>query len=155
MKDVEAILEVASWGSSWAFGAPLMVLTAVVHVFGLGLIRSAFYSAFQRRHWLFRGPVPHFALVMSVTVSLVTLLHVVQAAIRASCCMLVGAIPTAHLAMLYSIGAMATYGHATVYLDAHWQMLGAMEALNGAILLGLSTAFLYAMIQQAWPGKRN
>ena len=30
---------------------------------------------------------------------------------------------------------------------------GALEALNGAILLGLSTAFLYAMIQQAWPGK--
>jgi len=39
--------------------------------------------------------------------------------------------------MLYSISAMTTYGHAAVYLDPHWQMLGAMEALNGAILLGL------------------
>lgn len=92
---------------------------------------------------------------MSVTVSLVTLLHVLQAAIWASCCMLVGAIPTAHLAMLYSIGAMATHGHATVYLDAHWQMPGAMKALNGAILLGLSTACLYAMMQQAWPGEKE
>jgi hypothetical protein len=29
-------------------------------------------------------------------------------------------------------------------------MMGALEALNGWILFGLSTAFLYAMIQEAW-----
>jgi len=154
MKEAEIVLEFASWGSSWVVGAPLMVLTVVVHVLGLGLIRSAFYKAFERRGRLFHKPVVHFAIVMSVTVSLVTILHVLQAALWASCFVMIGAIPTAHTAMLYSIGAMATYGHATVYLDAHWQMLGAMEALNGAILLGLSTAFLYAMIQQAWPGKK-
>ena len=51
--------------------------------------------------------------------------------------------------MLYSLGAMTTYGHATIYLDPHWQMLGALEALNGAILIGLTTAFLYSMIVSA------
>lgn len=154
MKEAGVVLEFASWGSSWLVGAPLIVLTVVVHVLGLGLIRSAFYKAFRRRGRLFHGPILHFALVMSATVSLVTILHVLQAALWATCFVLIGAIPTAHAAMLYSIGAMATYGHATVYLDAHWQMLGPMEALNGAILLGLTTAFLYTMIEQAWPGKK-
>lgn len=49
-----------------------------------------------------------------------------------------GAMPTVHQAMLYSLGAMTTNGHVAIYLDPHWQMLGALEALNGAILLGLA-----------------
>ncbi|MEO3475471.1 hypothetical protein AAFN86_26705 [Roseomonas sp. CAU 1739] len=153
MNDIEPVVEFASWGRSWAVGAPLIVLTVVVHVLGLGLIRSMFHQAFRQRRRLIHGDVAHFALVMSVTVSLVTVLHVLQATLWAAAFLLTGAMPTAHRAMLYSISAMTTYGHATLYLDPHWQMLGALEALNGAIMLGLSTAFLYAMIQQAWPGK--
>jgi hypothetical protein len=30
-------------------------------------------------------------------------------------------------------------------------MMGALEALNGMMLFGLTTAFLFAIIQQAWP----
>lgn len=153
MDEIEPVFEFASWGRSWAVGAPLIVLTVVVHVLGLGLIRAAFHRAVEPHPRLIRGQLPRFALVMSVTVSLVTLLHVLQAALWAAAFLATGAMPTAHRAMLYSLSAMTTYGHAAIYLEPHWQMLGALEALNGAILLGLSTAFLYAMIQQAWPGK--
>ena len=52
--------------------------------------------------------------------------------------------------MLYSLNAMTTYGHSGTNLENHWLMMGALEALNGWILFGLSTAFLYAMIQDAW-----
>jgi hypothetical protein len=30
-------------------------------------------------------------------------------------------------------------------------MMGALEALNGMLLFGLMTAFLFAMIQEVWP----
>jgi hypothetical protein len=36
-------------------------------------------------------------------------------------------------------------------LDPHWQLMGALEALNGILLFGLTTAFLFAMIQEVWP----
>ncbi|OKO70300.1 hypothetical protein [Bradyrhizobium sp. AS23.2] len=49
--------------------------------------------------------------------------------------------------MLYSIGAMTTFGHASLHLSDRWQMLGALEALNGMLLFGLTTAFLYATIR--------
>jgi hypothetical protein len=153
MSEASTVLHVAGWGQDWAVGTPLIVLTVVVHVIGLGLIRALFHREIERRNVLTRGQLLHFALVMSVTVLLVTLLHVLQAAIWATTYIVFGAAATPHLAMLYSLGAMTTFGHAAVYLDPQWQMLGAMESLNGAILLGLSTAFLYAMIQQAWPGK--
>jgi hypothetical protein len=29
--------------------------------------------------------------------------------------------------------------------------MGALEAVNGMLLFGLSTAFLFAMIQRVWP----
>jgi hypothetical protein len=39
---------------------------------------------------------------------------------------------------------------ALTYLERHWQLVGALEALNGLLLFGLSTAFLFAIIQEAW-----
>jgi hypothetical protein len=43
--------------------------------------------------------------------------------------------------MLYSLGAITSYGHANVFLEPHWQMMGALEALNGMLPFGLTTTF--------------
>jgi hypothetical protein len=147
------IQDVGFWGQSWLVGVPLIALTVVVHVLGLGLIRATFARAFRNRQRFQRFPLYHFALVMWLTVTLVTGLHVVEATIWAAAFMLIGAMPNPHLAMLYSISAMTAYGHAQVYLEDHWQMLGALESLTGLILFGLTTAFLYGMIPRAWPGR--
>jgi hypothetical protein len=45
--------------------------------------------------------------------------------------------------MLYSMGAMTTYGHQSLFLEDRWRLLGTIEALNGWLLFGLSTAFLF------------
>ncbi|MGA8677439.1 MAG: hypothetical protein WB621_19670, partial [Candidatus Acidiferrales bacterium] len=57
-------------------------------------------------------------------------------------------------AVLYSLEAMTSYGHENLFLAPHWRMLGALEALSGWILFGLTTAFLFAVIQRAWPNTR-
>lgn len=49
------------------------------------------------------------------------------------------------------LGAVTTYGHASFYLAPHWQLMGTLEALNGVILFGLTTAFLFNMIREVWP----
>ena len=56
-------------------------------------------------------------------------------------------------AMLYSLSAMTSYGHANVYLAEHWQLMGALEALNGVMLFGLTTAFLVSLLQSNWPAQ--
>jgi hypothetical protein len=55
----------------------------------------------------------------------------------------------AKTAMLYSLNAMTIYGHANLYLAPGWEMMGALEALNGWILFGLTTAFLFNVIQKS------
>jgi hypothetical protein len=53
--------------------------------------------------------------------------------------------------VLYSLGAMTTYGGSGFDLKQHWRLMGALEALNGMLLFGLTTAFLFAMIGKIWP----
>ncbi len=45
---------------------------------------------------------------------------------------------------------MTSYGHANIYLEPDWQLMGALEALNGMMLFGLTTAFLFSVLQGAW-----
>lgn len=92
-----------------------------------------------------------FAMVMGAAVLLITALHGIEATAWAGAFRILGALPDSKSAMLYSIGAMTTYGHANIFLEPHWQMMGALEALNGMLLFGLTTAFLFATIQEVWP----
>jgi hypothetical protein len=87
---------------------------------------------------------------MAVAVLLSTALHGIEAVAWAEAYRLLGAVPDNKSAMLYSLNAMTTYGHESVSLEQHWQMMGALEALNGMLLFGLTTAFLFAMIQEVW-----
>jgi len=92
-----------------------------------------------------------FALVMGVAVLLMTALHAIEGIAWALAYRFLGAVPDTKSAMLYSLNAMTTYGHESVSLAPQWQMMGALEALNGMLLFGLTTAFLFAMIQEVWP----
>jgi len=50
--------------------------------------------------------------------------------------------------MLYSLNAITSYGHINLSLEEHWHLMGAVEALNGWLLFGLTTAFLFGMSQK-------
>lgn len=40
--------------------------------------------------------------------------------------------------------------NADVFLATDWQLMGAIEALKGMMLFGLSTAFLFAVLREHW-----
>jgi hypothetical protein len=90
---------------------------------------------------------PNLPLVIGSTALLATVLHGIESAIWAAAYRVLGALPDNRFATLYSLSAMTTYGHSNRYLKDQWQLMGALEALNGMLLFGLTTAFLFAMIQ--------
>ena len=92
-----------------------------------------------------------FVIVIGATSLVATILHGTETAIWASAYRFLGALPDKRSAMLDSLSAMTAYGHANLFLEPHWQLMGALEALNGVLLFGLTTAFLFAMIQRVWP----
>ncbi len=142
------------WGADWAWGVPIIVVNVVIHVFCLAVFTA---TVEERVGHLPRGRrfAPTFAVVIGLAVVLATTLHVLEGAIWAAAYRMVGALPDNRSAMLYSLEALTAYGHANIFLEGKWQMMGALEALNGMILFGLTTAFLFAMIQRVWPPARR
>jgi hypothetical protein len=137
------------WELDWAWSLPLIVTNVVIHILGLMMIYSGVVRtmsiAVQRRK--FRSA---FLLVMSIAALLATLLHGFEALTWAVAYRILDAVPDIGSAMLYSVSAMTTYGHANIFLKEKWQLMGALEALDGMLLFGLTTAFLFAMIQEVW-----
>lgn len=53
---------------------------------------------------------------------------------------------TLELALYYSTSSFTTVGYGDIVLSENWRLLGSFESLNGMILLGWSTAFLFEVI---------
>jgi hypothetical protein len=139
-----------TWDIDWAVSLPLILLIVVIHVLGLGTINGRI--AARAGTGVYRPQLTvSFVVVLAAATLMVTPLLALEGGIWAAAYRVVGALPDDRSAMLYSLGAITGYGHAAIFLDPHWQMMGALEAVNGVILFGLTTAFLLTMIQQIWP----
>jgi hypothetical protein len=143
-----------TWGADWIWGCPLIVLTVIIHVLGLAYIgqKSILIYGDMRKHG---HPTSAFAVVVGAMTLLATILHGIETAFWAIAYLVIGAMPDGKSAMLYSLGAMTTYGHQSLYLEDHWRLMGTIEALNGWLLFGLSTAFLFWLIQEVSPNNRT
>jgi hypothetical protein len=138
----------AGWRNDWAWGLPLIILTVVVHVLGLGFVNLKGVEFFSRRRD-HGHPTALFALVISAVVLSATALHALEAMAWATCYLFLGARPDIKSAMLYSLGAMTTYGSGLL-LENEWRLMGAIEALSGWLLFGMTTAFLFGTIQKCY-----
>jgi hypothetical protein len=105
------------------WGLPLLVLTVVANVSGivwtakmLGLIGTS-HSHKASRFVIF---VAFAALACAVYLGL-------EAGAWAGLFLWLGAMPNWHEAMLYSLGAITSYGHAPIFLDDRWRLLGAIR----------------------------
>jgi hypothetical protein len=149
--------DASAWNGNWGWSLPIIVLTVVFHVIGLGLLNAPLAGVFaltkgsdlRTRHRIYS-----FVVVVGIATIWVTFLHAVEAGIWATAFRLLGAVPTNRSALLFSLEAITTYGHSDVFLAENWRLMGALEALNGVILIGLTTAFLYGAIQRGWPVER-
>jgi hypothetical protein len=138
-----------AWRADWACGLTLVVLTVVIHVVGLGLMGQGVGRVASATK-ASRHPISEFMLVSGSATVLASMLHGTEVAIWATAYLLLGALPDFKSAMLYSLNAVTSYGHDTLVLKGQWQLMGALEALNGWLLFGLTTAFLFGMMQRAW-----
>jgi hypothetical protein len=136
--------DASAWDGNWAWSLPLILVTVIFHVIGLVFINERVLRAkrfLAKRRSFLVGILGAATLVAIV-------LHAIEAAIWAGVYLALGALPDGKSAVLYSLSAMTTYGHEHFDLANHWQLMGALEALNGMILFGLTTAFLYGMIRE-------
>jgi len=82
---------------------------------------------------------------------LLAVLHGAEAALWALAYWWLGALGSPADAILYSIDSITTRGASGLKVEPHWQMMGALEAANGILLFGISTAFVFAVMNAYWP----
>jgi ion channel len=82
-------------------------------------------------------------------VSLVTAAaHLLQIAIWAGAVLLSGEMSTFEMAFYYSAQNYTALGYGDAILSERWRLLGPLEAINGLLLFGLSTALMFAIMSR-------
>jgi hypothetical protein len=138
---------------NWIWGLALIVLTIGIHATSAAsmvLVHERISNWLERREgglnrgftrWI--GMCAGLGLVLAVV-------HGVEIGIWAAAYRWLGAIDTFRNAILYSADSMTTRGASGLMLRNDWQIMGAMEAIDGMLLFGISTAFIFAMMQAYW-----
>jgi hypothetical protein len=135
---------------NWIWGLSLIALTIAIHATGVTFMVAVLHSIRVRLE--IRGlRLPYLIAIVIGDVTamglLLAALHGIEAALWAAVYLWLGALGSPETAILYSLDSMATRGASGFMLQPHWQMLGALEAADGMLLFGISTAFIFTVMQ--------
>jgi len=139
---------------NWAWGLALVALTMAIHATGvvlLGLLNSSIRLRMVNRRIGQRHVLPIVIGLVAAAGLLLAVLHGIEAAIWAAAYVWVGALASPLDAILYSVDSMSTRGASGLTLQGPWRMMGALEAVDGMLLFGISTAYIFALMQTYWP----
>lgn len=125
-------------------GLPVILLCLVLQaVFVARCLR--YYARYRMVHAAERSQWRDILLLSSVM--LLTLLgNFVQMAIWAGLFMLIGEFDDFASALYHSAVNFATLGYGDVVMSVRWRMLGPLEAANGILMFGVSTAVMTAAV---------
>ena len=139
---------------NWAWGLSLIVLTIAIHT--TGVIFMAFATV-RIRVLLVSGNRLELRQVLAINIGLIAMvglllaaLHGIEAALWAAAYWWLGALSSPVEALLYSVDSISTRGASGLVLERHWRMMGALEAMDGMLLFGISTAYIFAVMQGYW-----
>lgn len=132
-------------------GSLPLAITVVIHALG---------TAYWIKHLLHRyaaleGPWPSRTIAHALVSTVVVLLclHIVEVVIWAVLFLQVlpaDATWNLEKAVYFSFVTFTTLGYGDITLGPEWLLLSGIEALNGILLVGWSTAFLFAVLQRIW-----
>ncbi len=133
-------------------GAAIVTLTVVIHAIGTTLwIRHIGRRYADQQSWRRRTAI----MILIRTVLVLIALHAVEIMLWAGSYILLlpaGELASFEQAVYFSIVTFTTLGYGDITLSEGWRMLSGIEALNGILLIGWTTAMLFAVVQHMWRG---
>ncbi len=132
-------------------GTVLVVVTVIIH--GVGTF--SWVSLISRRYADQDGKLRSGkALQILVgTVLVLLILHSIEIVVWAYAYLLLlpsGGLDSFEEAVYFSFVTFTTLGYGDITLTQGWRLLSGIEALNGIMLAGWTTALLFAFVQRTW-----
>jgi hypothetical protein len=145
------------WLQNWLWGVPLVAAMVLLHAFGLGAIVAIVRRLLHRQldHARLEGTLWTFSSVIGATTLLLAVLHGVEAVLWGVVYATLGVVPDLPTAIYHSLLVMTTLGSNVETVVEHWKLLGGIEAIGGWLTFGLSTAFLFAVMERMGPLARR
>src|SRR6476660_3190722 len=139
---------------SWHWGLSLIASTMAIHA--AAVVMMAFVGVRIRirldtRDLNLWSLIAILICIIGVMGLLLAVLHGIECGIWAAAYLWLGALDSPLDALLFSVDSMSTRGSSGLTLQRHWQMMGALEAVDGMLLFGVSTAYMFAVMQLYWP----
>lgn len=132
-------------------GAALVVVTVIIHVAGTFTWLRLATLRYVEQDRRFRTGT--YVRVLVGTLLVLLLLHALEIVLWAYAYLLLlpsGQLDSLEEAIYFSFVTYTTLGYGDITLSGGWRLLSGIEALNGILLAGFSTALLFALVQRTW-----
>jgi Ion channel len=126
-------------------GVVTTFFTIIVHA----LVLYAIIEAVRR--YVLRGRAGMFVRDVRLVINAMLLAlagHFVEIALWALSFVLCGEFSNFATALYYSAATYTTVGDGTIVISARWRLLGPLEAADGMLMFGITTALIFAVIQR-------
>jgi hypothetical protein len=116
----------------------------LLHVVGILLISE---WLLRRRAYLERtAGMGSYGILLLFLFSLIMLLHVIETSMWAVFYYKKGLFSDFETSLYFSLGSYTTIGYGDVLLPQRWRLLAGIEGIAGVLLCGVSTAFIFAVM---------
>jgi Ion channel len=127
-------------------GAATTVLTIFIHgASGRAMVLAVLRSL---RRGLAGSGFSSDVLVIAFAAMMLLTAHLIEVGVWASVLMLCGEFRGFGVACYHSAINYTTLGYGDIVMSPRWRVLGPLEALDGMLLVGISTAALFTVIQR-------
>jgi hypothetical protein len=125
-------------------GAGAVLCTIFIHALALG----ATVNFFRRETRLGRAGLRYLIdlTIVVLVMSFAFVAHVIEVAVWALLFMICGEFETFGPAYYHSAVNYSTLGYGDVIMSPSWKLLGPLEAADGSLMFGVSTAMVFAII---------
>ena len=124
--------------------AVIVIVCLLLHV--AGILLMAEWLLQHRQYFERSGARIHVSCLMIILFSGIMLLHVAEAGLWAVFYYSRGLFRDFETSFYFSMVSYAAIGYGDVLLPRNWRLLGAIEGVSGLLLCGISTAFIFAVM---------
>ena len=100
----------------------------------------------RRREFLGNAGRKQFGILMVVVFAGILVLHLIQTSLWAVFYYTQNLFSDFETSLYFSMVSFTTVGYGDVLLPRRWRLLGVIEGFSGVLLCGVSTAFIFAVI---------
>ena len=139
-----------------ALATVMVLLTVIIHGAGLLALGHVMEWLERARGQSRVSPISVEGALVAVLSALgLLVLHGVEIWLYAFLYRAIGAIDTVREAVYFSTIAYASIGFSDAAIAPEWKLLGALEGINGALLLGWSVAFFVTLMTRFLPARHQ